>query len=307
MNNVTSLVLAIALSLSTGCAQVQSVVKPNPQQLTEAERQAIARLDHTGKQAANADLSVRVVRSVLPGSPDYFPKEASWAEYVLEFRTFDRPIRLMTGTLVSPQGEAFPPAMHSLELSKAPNQTMEQAKSVGIMTGSMAAGLATGIPLVGPLIMLGHSFRAPMKARSATKYQEAFAAKIKENMSRLDSHAMTTFSVFFPMVNNARAIVVEYEYTDGGSGGGRLEVPLSGEMTQSAPPTAVAETTAPLSIREAQVLLQSLGLNPGPADGLIGQRTIDAIRQFQRINGLSPTGELDQPTSDALRRLGERD
>ena len=53
-------------------------------------------------------------------------------------------------------------------------------------------------------------------------------------------------------------------------------------------------------VRAAQQALQKLGLVPGPADGRFGQRTSSAVAQFQRRNGLDPTGQLDTATLQAL-------
>jgi hypothetical protein len=53
-------------------------------------------------------------------------------------------------------------------------------------------------------------------------------------------------------------------------------------------------------IQQAQVLLKATGFNPGPADGTLGERTRVALRQYQQVNGLPVTGELDQATQEAL-------
>ena len=48
----------------------------------------------------------------------------------------------------------------------------------------------------------------------------------------------------------------------------------------------------------AQLLLQLRKFDPGTADGSLGPRTRDAIKEFQTIIGSSPTGELDEATLD---------
>ncbi|WP_296809393.1 proton-conducting transporter membrane subunit [Thiocapsa sp.] len=53
-----------------------------------------------------------------------------------------------------------------------------------------------------------------------------------------------------------------------------------------------------------QTHLEALGFDPGPADGLIGPRTRDAIRRFQTDRGITPTGAI---TFDLLDRLREPD
>jgi hypothetical protein len=53
-----------------------------------------------------------------------------------------------------------------------------------------------------------------------------------------------------------------------------------------------------------QTHLDTLGFDPGRADGLIGPRTRDAIRRFQTDRGIEPTGAI---TFDLLDRLREPD
>jgi hypothetical protein len=53
-----------------------------------------------------------------------------------------------------------------------------------------------------------------------------------------------------------------------------------------------------------QTHLDALGFAPGPADGIIGPRTRDAIRRFQTDRGVTPTGTI---TFDLLDRLREPD
>ena len=48
------------------------------------------------------------------------------------------------------------------------------------------------------------------------------------------------------------------------------------------------------TVRQSQLYLAELGLEPGPADGLIGRRTRDAVQQFQRQAGLTPTGRITE-------------
>ncbi|WP_022662063.1 peptidoglycan-binding domain-containing protein [Paucidesulfovibrio longus] len=45
-------------------------------------------------------------------------------------------------------------------------------------------------------------------------------------------------------------------------------------------------------IHDAQAGLASLGYDPGPADGIMGERTVQALRDFQRNQGLAQDGVL---------------
>ena len=53
-------------------------------------------------------------------------------------------------------------------------------------------------------------------------------------------------------------------------------------------------------VKSTQVKLRQLGYEPGPEDGVYGERTRRAIRQYQRDLGLEPMGE---PTTDLLAQL----
>jgi len=58
------------------------------------------------------------------------------------------------------------------------------------------------------------------------------------------------------------------------------------------------------SVREAQRALADRGFDPGPADGIWGQQSARAARDFQRANDLEETGRLDSRTMAALRNQG---
>lgn len=57
---------------------------------------------------------------------------------------------------------------------------------------------------------------------------------------------------------------------------------------------------SPTRIRQAQERLQQAGLDPGPADGVLGQRTAAALRQYQAAHSLPITGVLDDATRNVL-------
>lgn len=54
------------------------------------------------------------------------------------------------------------------------------------------------------------------------------------------------------------------------------------------------------SVYNAQRELKQRGYSPGPADGLMGKQTKDAIRKFQQAQGLPATGSLDEKTINLL-------
>jgi peptidoglycan hydrolase-like protein with peptidoglycan-binding domain len=53
-------------------------------------------------------------------------------------------------------------------------------------------------------------------------------------------------------------------------------------------------------VRTAQVALLFLGFSPGKIDGVIGQRTREAIRNFRISGGLPDGNDLDSRTYETL-------
>ncbi len=86
-------------------------------------------------------------------------------------------------------------------------------------------------------------------------------------------------------------------------------VPLNENANTVEVPTewkSAPDVTASLSelemIRRTQALLTDLGYDPGPADGILGARTQDAIRAFQQRSGLPVSGEVSPELVDALEK-----
>ena len=80
--------------------------------------------------------------------------------------------------------------------------------------------------------------------------------------------------------------------------------PLADTATQ--PKTSSNSQTsavAAMSIAEMQQILLGIGYQPGPADGISGKRTVDALKKFQLANKLTPTGVLDSDTIVRLRTV----
>jgi len=51
---------------------------------------------------------------------------------------------------------------------------------------------------------------------------------------------------------------------------------------------------------EVQAALDQRGFNAGPADGVFGSQTGNAIAAFQQSNGMAPSGQIDPPLLHAL-------
>lgn len=59
-------------------------------------------------------------------------------------------------------------------------------------------------------------------------------------------------------------------------------------------------------VSQAQARLKTAGFNPGPIDGLLGPRTLAALRQYQATRTLPVTGVLDEATQKALGLQAEQ-
>ena len=64
-------------------------------------------------------------------------------------------------------------------------------------------------------------------------------------------------------------------------------------------PRQQPQVTDPV-VEQAQQELEDQGIYAGDVDGVLGPRTIEAIRQFQAQQGLEQTGRLDERTLEAL-------
>jgi Putative peptidoglycan binding domain len=67
-------------------------------------------------------------------------------------------------------------------------------------------------------------------------------------------------------------------------------------------PSAKAPPLSSGELRELQAWLKVLGFDPGPADGLVGDRTTAAIRYYQRARQLEETGVPDRTLLRQVRK-----
>jgi hypothetical protein len=68
---------------------------------------------------------------------------------------------------------------------------------------------------------------------------------------------------------------------------------------QEPPPAVMYDSSASIGA-SVQAALDQQGYNAGPADGVIGPQTRDALTDFQYANHLPVTGAIDDPTLHAL-------
>lgn len=55
-------------------------------------------------------------------------------------------------------------------------------------------------------------------------------------------------------------------------------------------------------VKNAQLVLQGLGLSPDRTDGYFSEKTVVAVKAFQRLNNLPMTGEIDTETANKLEK-----
>lgn len=83
------------------------------------------------------------------------------------------------------------------------------------------------------------------------------------------------------------------------------ETPSTSAQRPQAQSAQAGEQAGQLSnedVREAQVVLQDMGLYDGQIDGLYGPRTMRAVEQYQQRQGLPQTAALDQNTRQSLQQ-----
>ena len=68
----------------------------------------------------------------------------------------------------------------------------------------------------------------------------------------------------------------------------------------------IADLTSLIRISEVQRLLTKLDFRPGPPDGVLGHRTVNAIRLYQKFGGLEITGHATPELLLDLRAVAAR-
>ena len=103
----------------------------------------------------------------------------------------------------------------------------------------------------------------------------------------------------------AEARKLAREWRSSAANAGARDAPSAGESVQ----VQEAASAAPLqagALREVQVLLARLGYEPGPADGIWGNRSRTAYRAFVRDAGLLAGDEPTAEAMEVLRAIAER-
>ncbi len=116
-------------------------------------------------------------------------------------------------------------------------------------------------------------------ADAAARRDEVAAAMTKDELARARV-ASQAFSPRTPIIE-ANAVAASQDGWDG-------------------PQQVVSEADQQALVMKIQTLLAEQGYDPGPADGVPGPRTLQAVKEFQRTLGAPQTGQIDKTLLAAL-------
>jgi hypothetical protein len=317
MKSALLVIMTAFLLTLQGCA-TGVVEKPRTPELNA--------LDYTGKWFGNSDIKVSVIKSVLPGDKGFFPKTEQWGEYIVEVTTGPQALSVTSAVLLTSTNTPISMARSSGDLTKAPNVDAMIMTTTATTAAAAAGALLIAVPFVGPALMAGAMVAnsQTLKSDNSPEYHQEFLRKTRAEVPYLEANSKTVFSVFFPLIKDANAFALEYSFRSTPTQSKRIELSVkgfsntSGESSDRSVSQEVVEpkdlpgnkeTSGKLantpgnlvSTREAQLILNRLKYDAGPADGVAGVKTKDAIRKFQLANGLPATGLIDQKTSNLLR------
>ena len=101
-----------------------------------------------------------------------------------------------------------------------------------------------------------------------------------------------------------QAAIQRFQDENGITPTGRIDDYTWGILQQRASGASSSSSSAGAGnndIADAQIILTSLGYDPGPVDGAMGSKTRNALQAFQRSVGLVSNGQLNPETLAALR------
>ena len=169
--------------------------------------------------AASDDLHVTLNCLIYANGPGSWLKDAPWHEYVLSIKTpKDKILTIYKFALVDPTGVERMSGAHPVQLQKESETLLKiyqkEGISTAVMAGSVATAVLANIPLLGAATHLvlggvGHSGRyADVKEGEAI--QTEFKRRQLPFPLSLSEKADVRGSVFFPVIPNPKALVIEY-------------------------------------------------------------------------------------------------
>lgn len=175
-----------------------------------------------------------------------------------------------------------PRAQHNLATAYAEGRGVVQSYDLALdwFTKAANAGLAQSQYSLGRLYETGSPEHRPDLAQARVWYEKAAAQG--------DGDAAERVAAISALATARKPI-------------DRLEPDPSSAV--AAPEATDSRPVTRAEILEAQRLLRRLNFDPGPADGLIGSRTREAVRLFQRFAGIETNGEVSRDLLEELRAV----
>ena len=127
-----------------------------------------------------------------------------------------------------------------------------------------------------------------------------FAIAANEGDKDAASKRDEVFNALRPeQTERARELVASWKVAPLNEAANAVDVPASWGGAE----TATASVDMSKAIRNIQAILNNNGYDAGQPDGIMGNKTVAAIKQFQKAEGMEPNGEI---TDQLVRKLLER-
>lgn len=202
-------------------------------------------------------------------------------------------------------------AQYKLGLMAASGSGLPQNKTDAFkwMSRSAEQGYAPAQQMLGTWYFAGGT--APQNSAEAARWFRAAAAQ-KEAASMyflgtmyargegVQKDHQAALGWFRQAADNGFPVPAEYLTM---AGMGALERKAPGSRQARAMASAPAASDRQALVKEIQAGLATLGYKPGPADGLMGKKTANAISAFQKDNGLPVDGSISE---ELLKRIKEK-
>lgn len=166
----------------------------------------------------NGEIEAEIVRTVIPGEPDYVATAGNWVEYVVRLKNLTKnPVLPKAVKLIDERGAYLSAAGSMNQLVEMPSATGMVAAQQALMGGSMLLpSLAPSlfmVPGAGALAAQALSAAPGAIAEMQTKqFRDAHEAFSRRRISTVvDPKGEATGSVWLPMTSNPQAFLVEYD------------------------------------------------------------------------------------------------
>jgi TPR repeat protein len=187
-----------------------------------------------------------------------------------------------------------PRAQHNLAAAYAEGRGVARSfeKAVEWFTKSANAGLVQSQYSLGRLYETGTPNHPPENEKARFWYEKAAAQG--------DADAADRLRALNALANVQKPIDrLDQEVRTPRPAASASSTPPSGK------PAAEDRSLTRAEVRELQQLLRRLNFDPGPADGAIGKRTVEAIRLFQKFAGIESDGKPSVSLLEELRAVSK--